>query len=130
MKPLIAAAAVLTAIWGVYEFGVVRPAEARLEQTRLLMAETLPTQLNEALDDVRSVTDDPDAIENAAAFHLSALPLPSKTMSRVPGAQSISWKRSRVMLLSLTKSALFIQVGESLGVLAHLSMIRRSRTII
>lgn len=73
LKPLIGGAAVLTAIWGVYEFGVVRPAEARLEQTRLLMSETLPAQLNEALDDVRSVTDDPDAIENAAAFHLSGI---------------------------------------------------------
>ena len=73
MKPLVGGAAALTAIWGAYEFGVVRPAEARAEKTRLLMSETLPAELDEALKDVRDVSEDADALEMASAFHLTGI---------------------------------------------------------
>lgn len=73
MAPLIGGAAVLTAIWGAYEFGVVRPADARAEKTRLLMSETLPAELEQALADVQAVSDDQEALEIASAYQLSGL---------------------------------------------------------
>ena len=73
MKPLIGGAAALTAIWGTYEFGVVRPAEARAEKARLMMSETLPAELDQAIANVRAVSSDPEALEMANAFHLSGI---------------------------------------------------------
>ncbi len=73
MAPLIGGAAALTAFWGAYEFGVVRPADARAEKTRLLMSETLPAELEQALADVQAVSDDQEALEIASAYQLSGL---------------------------------------------------------
>ena len=73
MKPLVGGVAALTAIWGAYEFGVVRPAEVRAEKARLLMSETLPAELDEALAQVRSVSDNEQALDIASAYHLSGI---------------------------------------------------------
>ena len=73
MTPLIAGIAALTAIWGAYEYGVVKPAEARAEKARLLMSETLPAELDKALADVEAVSEDPEALEIANAYHLSGV---------------------------------------------------------
>lgn len=73
MTPLIGGVAALSAIWGAYEFGVVRPAEARAEQNRLLMSQTLPAELDDALSDVKAVTNSSKALEVANAYHLSGL---------------------------------------------------------
>ena len=73
MSPLIAGVAALTAIWGAYEYGVVKPAEARAEKARLLMSETLPAELDKALADVEAVSEDPEALEIANSYHLSGV---------------------------------------------------------
>lgn len=73
MAPLVGGAAALMAIWGAYEFGVVRPAEARAEKSRLLMTETLPAELDEALADFRTISSDAEALEVAEAYHLNGI---------------------------------------------------------
>ena len=71
MAPLFGGVAALSAIWGAYEYGVVRPAEARSEQTRLLMTETLPSQLDSALKQVSDISEDSEVLERARAYHLA-----------------------------------------------------------
>lgn len=69
LKPIAGGVAAVAAMWGVYEFGVSRPAEARAEKARLLMTETLPAELDEALSDVRRVTENREALDIATGYH-------------------------------------------------------------
>ena len=73
MKPLLGAVAGVAALWGAYEFGVSRPAEARLEKARLLMTETLPAELDEALANLRGVTTDQEALDLATGYHTAGV---------------------------------------------------------
>jgi len=73
MKPVIGAFAAVLAIWGVYEFGVSRPAEARVEKSRLLMSETLPAELDTALANVRDVTSNREALDVATSYHATGM---------------------------------------------------------
>ena len=73
LKPVAGAIAALAAMWGIYEFGVSRPAEARAEKARLLMSETLPSELDTALANLREVTDNREALDVATSYHTTGI---------------------------------------------------------
>lgn len=73
MTPFLGALAAIAATWGAYEFGVARPAEARAEKARLLMSETLPQELNEAMANLRGISGDQEALDLATAYHNSGV---------------------------------------------------------
>lgn len=73
MRPVVGAFVAIAAMWGVYEFGVSRPAEARAEKARLMMTETLPSELDAMLANVRAATSNHEALDVATSYHLSGM---------------------------------------------------------
>lgn len=72
-KPVIGGFAAVLAGWGVYEFGVSRPVEAKAKKLELLYAETLPANLDRALENVRRVSSAEDVLELAKAYHATGI---------------------------------------------------------